>query len=187
MITRDDLIEIGRLFKPHGYKGEINASFDYDDEFVLSRPALFFDIDGIFVPFFINFVRPKGNDFLLKLDDMESLEDVRPFVNKTVFCMKKDLADFFNVDIDELDEDDDNLIGYLVMDASSGQTIGRVNDIMEGKEYDFLEIADADDEILTIPFIDDFIVEISDSDPDFPDSAGRIVMSLPEGILDLNK
>ena len=52
MITSDQLTEIGRLGKPHGINGEINAYLDVDvDTDVMHRIVLL--IDGIYVPFFI--------------------------------------------------------------------------------------------------------------------------------------
>ena len=62
MITADQLIEIGRYNKAHGINGEISATFDCDTMAVGELSALVSPMDGIFVPFFVNGIRPKNNE-----------------------------------------------------------------------------------------------------------------------------
>ena len=51
MITREELIRIGRFNKPHGVKGELSFTFT-DDVFDRTEcPYIVCEIDGIFVPF----------------------------------------------------------------------------------------------------------------------------------------
>ncbi len=52
MITLDRLTPIGRLGKPHGINGEINAYLDVDID-IDSLKRIILMIDGIYVPFFI--------------------------------------------------------------------------------------------------------------------------------------
>ena len=53
MIKRDELIKIGVFNKPHGVQGELAFTFT-DDIFDRSEcPYVVCEIDGIFVPFFI--------------------------------------------------------------------------------------------------------------------------------------
>lgn len=59
MITADQLIEIGRYNKAHGINGEISATFDCDTMAVGELSALVSPMDGIFVPFFVNGIRPE--------------------------------------------------------------------------------------------------------------------------------
>ena len=73
MITADQLIEIGRYNKAHGINGEISATFDCDTMAVGELSALVSPMDGIFVPFFVNGIRPKNNDtLLLKIDGISN-------------------------------------------------------------------------------------------------------------------
>ena len=84
MITADQLIEIGRYNKAHGINGEISATFDCDTMAVGELSALVSPMDGIFVPFFVNGIRPKNNDTLLLpgdkaviVADSEVIDEVR--------------------------------------------------------------------------------------------------------------
>ena len=61
MITREELIAIGHYNKTHGVAGEISATIDVDMSLLESLSCLVSDLDGIFVPFFVNACRPKTN------------------------------------------------------------------------------------------------------------------------------
>ena len=183
MIEESQLIEVGKLHKPHGYKGEINASFDYPVEMVKTPGLpLFLDVDGIFVPFFIASLRTREGGALIRFDDIESSDDVRPYVNKKIFCLKKDVAAFLSVEEEELDAVADDVIGYDVL-TEDERKLGVVSDIQEGTEYDYLIVdpVDEEGEEIMIPFIDDFINEISE-DPDGEN--GTIYVLLPDGYLE---
>lgn len=185
MIEKKDLIQAGHLFKPHGYKGEINAILDFPREFF--RPdetPVFMDVDGMPVPFFLSDIRPKGENTLLTFCGLQSLEDVRPYVNKTLYCLKKDIALFLDVPEDEIELQEDELIGFEVVEARSGKKIGVVSEIREGKEYDYLvidNISDPENDLL-IPLIDEFIDYYEENE----DGGGIISLNLPEGLLSLN-
>ena len=71
MITREELIRIGRFNKPHGVKGELSFTFT-DDVFDRTECSyIVCEIDGIFVPFFIEEYRFKSDTTaLIKLEDV---------------------------------------------------------------------------------------------------------------------
>ena len=61
MIERDELIKIGRFNKPHGVKGELSFTFTDDVFDRTDCPYIVCEIDGIFVPFFIEEYRFKSD------------------------------------------------------------------------------------------------------------------------------
>ena len=74
MITRDELVEIGRYNKAHGVNGEISATVDCDAEMLTRFTCCVSDIDGIYVPFFIDQARPKSaNAVLLTIDGINNV------------------------------------------------------------------------------------------------------------------
>ena len=78
MILRDELIAIGRYNKPHGVAGEISATIDVDIDTLKELSCLVSDIDGIFVPFFVNSCRPKSQEtVLLTIDGMRIIGQAR--------------------------------------------------------------------------------------------------------------
>ena len=81
MITREELIRIGRFNKPHGVKGELSFTFT-DDVFDRTECSyIVCEIDGIFVPFFIEEYRFKSDTTaLIKLEDVDNEADASVLV-----------------------------------------------------------------------------------------------------------
>ena len=78
MIEEKDIVQAGKFLKPHGLKGELNAVLDYDAEILEEDYPLIVDMDGIYVPFYAESVRPKGHfSSLVKLEGIDSVEDTR--------------------------------------------------------------------------------------------------------------
>ncbi|MDE6692667.1 MAG: ribosome maturation factor RimM [Muribaculaceae bacterium] len=179
MITRSDLDLVGKVNKTHGIDGELSISMfdpvladaiDVDD-------CMLFDIDGIFVPFFIDGVRPRGNEsILVTFDGESSREAVAGFVGKDVFMTRERVMEVTG----DADTDDGmyagSLIGFRAVTAE-GDEIGVIEDIDDSSENPLFIVGRGDvGKPVLIPIVDDFIVEISD---------GRIVFDLPDGLLDL--
>lgn len=179
MITRADLDLVGKVNKTHGIDGELSISMfdttladaiDVDD-------CLLFDIDGIFVPFFIDGVRPRGNESLLVTFDGESSrEAVTGFVGKDVFMTRERVMELTG---DAATDDGiyaGSLIGFRAVSAD-GAEIGVIEDIDDSSDNPLFIVGRGEGEKpVLIPIVDDFIVEISDD---------RIIFDLPEGLLDL--
>lgn len=168
--------------KTHGLRGEMNATVDIDLEFLEEEYPIVVDIDGAFVPFFVESVRPKGAEAaLIKLEDVDFDEAASQFVNKLIWARKSDLADFLQLEEAEL-LDDDDLLGFIVKDMD-GSLLGKVKYIDTNTintlmvvENDSSENEDTNE--IFIPLVDDFITEI-DTDNKL------IIVDLPEGLLDL--
>ncbi len=56
MITNSQISCVGKVVKPHGINGEIVASADCDIDFLCVK-CIIINIDGFYVPFFINNIR----------------------------------------------------------------------------------------------------------------------------------
>lgn len=179
MIEAKDITSIGKFQKTHALKGELNAILDIDDEFLLEGNALIVDIDGFFVPFYAASVRPKGNtSFLIKLDGIDSENEARSFVNKTIYASKSQLAPFLDVDEEDI-ADGDEFIGYKIIDEESDKTVGEIIEIDDTTSNLLFIAATEDGEELYIPAAEEFIYGIDDENK-------TIRMRLPEGLLDLN-
>ena len=89
MIQRDELIKIGTFNKPHGVQGELAFTFTDDIFDRCESPYVVCEIDGIFVPFFIEEYRFRSDTTaLMKLEDVDSEEEARPFTNLDVYYPK---------------------------------------------------------------------------------------------------
>ena len=58
MIYSTDIEQIGKFLKTHALKGELNAQLEIDADFLRPEIPIIMDIDGIFVPFYPESVRP---------------------------------------------------------------------------------------------------------------------------------
>ena len=178
MITRDDLINIGHYNKPHGVNGEISASVEVDFDVLQGLSCLVSDIDGIFVPFFVDDMRPKSADVvLLSIDGLDSEQEVQRLVNHDIYALKRE----FLQECEDADADGyplDFFIGFDMNDEQ-GNRLGTIVDVNEQTENAFFIILRDDGDELLIPANDDLIVE-------FDVDARVMVMSLPDGLLDLN-
>ena len=185
MITDDMVFPIGRIKKPHGYKGNLGVEIFFEKELFADPSTPFFvKMDNILVPFFVDNIG-GGRDGMsfLKFKDIDSDADAAVFSKKDLYALKSFLAETLGVGEDELNENEDELTGYIVVENESSKIIGIVEGILEGLEYDYLIVKkDDSDESIEIPIVDEFINEISESsDP----SGGEIRVSLPEGFLNI--
>ena len=177
MITREELILIGHYNKPHGVVGEISATLDVDPDVLDALTCLVSEMDGIFVPFFVQSWRPKtAETVLLTLDGIDSEQEVTRMVNHDIFALKRDYdeaSDDANADGYPLDY----FIGFDLQD-SDGTHVGSIVDVDEQTENALFIVRHDDGEIL-VPASDDLIVE-------FDIDQRVIVMDLPQGLLDMN-
>jgi len=177
MITREELILIGHYNKPHGVAGEISATVDVDAGVLQELSCLVSEIDGIYVPFFVNACRVKTVDtMLITIDGIDSEHEAARLVNHDIYALKRD----YSQASDEADADGyplDYFIGYELRDAD-GRSVGQIIDVDEQTE-NALFIVNRDDQELMVPASDDLIVE-------FDTDNKVMVMDLPQGLIDLN-
>lgn len=172
-MTRDNVFELGYLVKKFGVDGSIILSINADHpEKYLEMESIFVDINNQLVPFFISKIRLHNqNDFIIKLEDINTTEEAEALCGKTVYAAISYLP--------ELDENQfyyHEIIGWKVIDKQNG-AIGLVKNVLEGKQQDILQVVSDGKEIL-IPIVDVFFVK-SDR------KAQTIYVDLPDGLLDV--
>lgn len=177
MIQREELIAIGHYNKPHGVAGEISATVDVDFDVLQSLSCLVSEIDGIFVPFFVNASRPKtAETVLLTIDGITSEQMANRLVNHDIYALKRE----FGHVSEQADADGyplDYFIGFELRN-SDNTPIGVITDVDEQTE-NAIFIIDRDGSELMVPASDDLIVE-------FDIDKRLMVMDLPHGLLELN-
>lgn len=178
MIQREELIAIGHYNKPHGVAGEISATVDVDFDVLKSLSCLVSEIDGIFVPFFVNACRPKTTEtLLLTINGITSEQMATRLVNHDIFALKRE----FSHVSEEADADGyplDYFIGFELCDSDNTR-VGVITDVDEQTE-NAIFVIDRDGTELMVPASDDLIVE-------FDIDKRLMVMDLPHGLLDLNE
>lgn len=179
MIKPEEITSIGRLQKTHALKGELNVLLDIDPEYLEAGNPAIIDIDGIFVPFYVESVRGKGSfSYLVKFDGIDSEFEAKKLVNKTLYALRDKLKEYIAENYDEDYALYDDLIGWSIIDSEIGE-IGTVKEIDTNTENELFIVETADGKTVYIPLTEDFIDEIDEE-------AHIIRMNLPEGLLDLN-
>ena len=151
MLKKEDFVHFGKFLKPHGTKGEIGLQ---GDNFTLGEDCDFVacNIDGILVPFFFEYCRTKNNDaMILKIERMESAEEVRYLTNRDVYIPR------------EWVEESDNLSwsyfsGFKAVDRKLG-TIGEITDV-DDSTINTLFVIDNEGEEILVPAREEFIADI---------------------------
>lgn len=167
MLKKDDFTYFGKFLKPHGTKGEIgllgdNLTLGDECDFVAA------DIDGILVPFFFEYTKSKNNDTLIvKVERMESAEEVRFLTNREVYIPR------------EWVEDSDNYSwsyfrGFSAEDCNRGP-IGEIIDV-DDSTINTLFIVEHNGEEILIPAQEEFIASIDHK-------KRQIIFELPEGLI----
>lgn len=178
MITREELIAIGHYNKPHGVAGELSATVDVEIDVLGALSCLVSEMDGIYVPFFVNSLRPKTSEtVLLTIDGINSEQEASRLVNHDIYALKRE----FRQESDDADADGyplDYFIGFELRD-SDGTRVGEIVQVDEQTENAIFIVDDGEGELL-LPASDDLIVE-------FDLDKKVMVMDLPQGILDLNR
>lgn len=184
MIEDTDIIAIGKFQKTHALKGELNAVIDIDEDFFENNRCIVVEMEGIFTPFILEGIRRKGNfAFLIKLEDVDSEEAARRFVNKEINVPLPEYKAFEHEFSEDPEEDEDgfyssDFIGFEIV-LSNGTPLGVVKSLDLTTQNALFEVVRPDNDMILIPVADEYIVDIDQENK-------KLVMDLPEGLLDIN-
>lgn len=176
MIELRQLTDIGDTVKPHGINGEIAATIHYDLDPGTLR-CIVLDIDGIFVPFFINSVRSRGTEaVLLTIDGINNENEAARLCGLTIYALTAELPHDDNDTSDEGFYVSD-LVGFTLTD-SQGSVLGRITGYDDSTANILLFIEDEDGRNHFVPMADELV-------EDFDAEAKTITLNLPDGLFDL--
>lgn len=165
-----DILEVGKIVNTHGLKGEVKVVpwTDY--------PEVFEDIEKVSLnngkEFKILSVKYQKNNLILKLTDIDTIEDAEKLKNRVLFVNKEELGElpegvYYVAD----------LIG-LTVETESGEVLGTVSDVLNTGANDIYEVKREGQKPLYIPKIDDVVLDISLENK-------KVLVHLVEGLLDL--
>ncbi len=184
MIDLSDYTTVGKFQKPHALLGELNAVADVEPDFFEKFPWIIVAVESIPTPFYVSGIRPKGHvALLLKMDGVNDVEEARNFVNKDIYVSRSDLR-VYECDTDDDTADDDGLYaddlsGFDIY-TPDGVVLGRIEDMDNSIPDNPMFIVCHDEEMFMVPVADEYIVTLA------PEQR-RIVMLLPDGLLDINR
>ncbi|MGZ3820411.1 MAG: ribosome maturation factor RimM [Mucilaginibacter sp.] len=168
----EDSFRIGSIIKTKGLKGELQLHVDFDNLGDIDFDALFIDMSGKLVPYFVESIKyHPNNTAYLFLEDLDTIEKASKLVKKDVYLPnklkpKKKKGDFTLMD----------LLGFMVIDENEGE-LGKITDIQELPQQYIATVTYKDCEVL-FPLNEEIIKGI--------DVVKSIVLvDLPEGLLDI--
>ncbi|MCD7971944.1 MAG: 16S rRNA processing protein RimM [Candidatus Azobacteroides sp.] len=176
MITEKELIIAGNLLKTHGVKGELvfqpeNLHLDFSE-----IPYLVCNIDGIFIPFFIEHIRPKSQTtYLILLQDIGSDLQARLLSGTKVYLTKKLIpeSDY----METISSSWHNFTGYIIKDKNAG-ILGEITGIEDSTSNILFEVRKDDHIAYLIPANIDLILKINEEKKE-------LFIQIPEGLLDI--
>ncbi|MCM1152811.1 MAG: ribosome maturation factor RimM [Muribaculum sp.] len=179
MIKEETLKAVGKFQKTHGLKGELNVMLSINSEFFEEGNPMIVNINGIFVPFYAETIRPKGSTTdLVKIEGIDNEEEARKLVNKEVYALTDTLMEFMQADEATEIYDPMPLIGMKVTDVNLGP-LGTVIDINDHTVNVLLIVETTDNRQVFIPMAADFIRSIDIQ-------TRTIEVDVPEDLLTLN-
>lgn len=169
----DECFQLGYVIKNHGLKGEINIflDVDYPNEYK-NLESVFVEINDKLVPFFISKIQIRGDKAVVRLEDVETIEEAEHLRAKALYLPLKLLP--------QLDENQfyyHQIINYTVIDKKNGK-IGVIKDVNSSSKQDLFIVENADTKEILIPVIDDIIIKVDHQ-------AEIISVDLPDGLLDV--
>ncbi len=172
MIRKEEIFEAGKFHKTHGVKGELSCSFSFPvDSSKLS--FIVSNIEGIYVPFFIEDMREKtSTSLLLKLKNINTDEDAKFLLDSPIYLPNE----LRKTDDEEVDVA--YFIHFTVVDANCGK-IGVITAIDDSTPNTLFCVDTEQGEALYIPVAEEFFLSIDES-------TKTIYMDLPTGLLTLN-
>ena len=121
MIKQEEVYRIGRLGKTHGVRGEVSLQFDDDIFDRVDADYLVLELDGILVPFFIEEYRFRSDTVaLMKFEDVDTQQRANELTGCDVYFPRALAAN------DEGDVSLSLLVGFDLVEANGGTTIGRI-------------------------------------------------------------
>ena len=165
---------IGKVLKPFKNKGEFLAIINpeiFSD--LLNCPAIFLQIDGIEVPFFIENLDLNKEASLIKVEEFNAPEDVKPYNGEDIYLRTTDIT----IDLDPQDNlSTIQLNGHRISDKTSGNEFIIQSTVQYPQQL--MAVILVEDKEVLIPLAEDWIIQI-DLDRKL------IEMNLPEGLIDL--
>jgi 16S rRNA processing protein RimM len=171
----DDCFLLGKITKPHGYKGDVILYIDADQpEFYKELDCIWLEIGGRLVPHFLDATKAHNSfqRIIVHLNGVDDEAGAKALGGANVFLPTKYLP--------ELDENQfylHEVQGWRVSDAESEVTIGTINKVLDYAIYPILEVHSDGKEVL-IPLPAEIDIRVNRMEQ-------QLFVTIPEGLLDV--
>ena len=165
MINKDELVCIGYIKRPHGFKGEIQ--FQLNKEIALNKgDFVFVAIEGQFIPYPIEKINASLDEPIVKLRFVNDFDQAKQVSAREIYVETEGIES----------ESEVSLVGYTVIDKHLGD-LGKVKDI-EYFPQQIMLVVEYNGKECYIPMNEQFMVNIIEKNKE-------IYCNLPDGLLDL--
>lgn len=171
-MNKDDFFYLGKITKPHGYKGAMVLFLDVDD------PTVYHDIDGIFldirgqlIPYFIERADPRAKQLIIELEGVEGAEMAEELRNVEAYLPLNLLPKLSGIQFYYHE-----VIGFDLIDLDFGP-VGEITHIVEHPSNPLFAVDHNGQEIL-LPMGDEHMVKVDRE-------KREITVNAPEGLIDV--
>lgn len=153
--------------------------FDDDVFDTTDSDYIIIETEGILVPFFFEEYRFRNdNTAIIKLEGIDTQEQAREFTNCVVYFERSKAENAEDETSTFLSQKNRQIVGFTIVDAQTGKSIGTVKDIDDSTINVLLVIEGEDRQQVLIPANEDLIEGIDLQ-------RQTITMRLPDGLLTL--
>ncbi len=147
-------LEVGKVNNTHGIKGELKFTLWCDDiNYLKQLNVLYLDDKGE-KPVKIISVRPQKNIAILKLENINTIEQAEALKGRVLYCNRDDAV------IDENANYIADIIGCYVVDVDTEEEYGQVKDVLNYGSCDIYDIESWGKHTL-VPATPDIVKEIN--------------------------
>ncbi len=143
---KKEFLEVGEIVTTHGIRGDMRLYPWCDPGDVERAKKVYLDEKGT-ENFDVQYIKPHKNIYLVKLKGVDSPEEARRFIGKTLYMNRNDIpvkkGEYFIQDI----------IGLKVIDKASGDCYGEIYDVASTGANDIYCVRDKDEKDTWIPAI----------------------------------
>lgn len=168
----NDYFFLGRLLKPHGFDGRINAFLDVDEpsEYVALK-MVFINLNNSLIPHFIKHLQVLNNKAIITFQDIDNLEKAELLQQKEMYLPLSELPErtgnkfYFH-----------EVVGFDVIDETFGK-LGPISEILEYPNQAVMQIFRDQKEVL-IPIFGNIIQKVDREKKE-------IHVTAPDGLIDI--
>ena len=161
-----ELVQAGYFSKTHGVKGHLlfRADLDFDEE---ALKALFVETATGKAPYFIQEIKMSANQFVILLEEINSVEAAKKMIGKSVF-----------IDSSLVIEEEGGLDweGFELIDKHKG-SLGNILEVTDNGSQVLFVLNYQGKEVL-LPFVEDFVESVDEENK-------KLFFNAPEGLIDL--
>lgn len=169
-----DCFVLGKITKPHGFKGEVILFIDADEpELYTELEAVWINVKDRLVPHFIESIRAHNTPekFIVQFDGIDTEVKAKAISACTAYAPLKllpalDTTEFYLHEVS----------GWMAIERANDEPIGIIQRVLDYAMYPILEV-NVDGRLVLIPLPSEVTIEV--------DRAGQILrVDLPDGLLD---